>query len=124
MIPECSLCDSGRTGVWSPATVSDMGVKKPESTILNMGRIRESSFKKPVTITSGVGWVGMCLWDLPGVAVVKNPPADAGDTCLIPGSGRSPEVGNGNPHQYSCLGNPMDRGAWGLQSMGSQKSQT
>ena len=55
MIPECSLCDSGRTGVWSPATVSDMGVRKPESTILNMGRIRESSFKKPVTITSAVG---------------------------------------------------------------------
>ena len=37
--------------------------------------------------------------------------ATAGDTGLIPGSGRTPE-GNGNPLQYSCLGNPMDRGAW------------
>ena len=44
--------------------------------------------------------------------VVKNPPANAGDECLIPGSGRSPGKGNGYPLQYSCLGNPMDRGAW------------
>ena len=36
----------------------------------------------------------------------------AEDTGLIPGSGRSPEEGNDNPFQYSCLGNPMDRGAW------------
>ena len=45
------------------------------------------------------------------VLVVKNLPANAGDAGLIPGSGRSPGVGNGNPLQYSCLGNPMDRGA-------------
>ena len=47
--------------------------------------------------------------------MVKNPPVsteDARDTGLIPGSGRSPGGGNGNPLQYSCLGNPMDRGAW------------
>ena len=47
--------------------------------------------------------------------VVKNPPADEGDkrdVGLVPGSGRSPRGGNGNPLQYSCLGNPMDRGAW------------
>ena len=37
---------------------------------------------------------------------------EAGDAGLIPGSGRSPGGGNGNPLQYSCLGNPMDRGAW------------
>ena len=47
--------------------------------------------------------------------MVKNPPASAGDirdTGLIPGLGRFPGEGNGNPLQYSCLGNPMDRGAW------------
>ena len=47
--------------------------------------------------------------------VVKNPPAKAGDvkdTGLISGLGRSPREGNGNPLQYSCLGNPMDRGDW------------
>ena len=45
----------------------------------------------------------------------KNPPANAGDTIdagSIPGSGRSPGVGNGNPLQYSCLKNPMNREAW------------
>ena len=48
----------------------------------------------------------------PGGSVAKNPPANAGDTGLIPGSGRSPREGKGNPLQYSCLGNPMDRGVW------------
>ena len=43
--------------------------------------------------------------------MIKNPPADAGDTGSIPQSGRSPGVGNGNPLQYSCLENPTDRGA-------------
>ena len=46
------------------------------------------------------------------VLVVKNLPAKAGDMSLIPGSGRSPGGGDGNPFQYSCLENPMDRGAW------------
>ena len=55
--------------------------------------------------------------------VVKSIPAQAGDVRdagLIPGSGRSPGGGNGSPLQYSCLENPMDRGAW-LQSIGSQR---
>ena len=42
----------------------------------------------------------------------KNPPANAGEVGSIPGLGRSPGEGNGNPLQYSRLGNPMDRGAW------------
>jgi len=41
--------------------------------------------------------------------VVKNPPANGGDMGLIPGLGRSPGEGNGNPLQYFCLGNPIDR---------------
>ena len=48
----------------------------------------------------------------PGDLVVKSPPANAGDTGSIPGSGRSPGEGNGNPLQYPWLGNAMDRGAW------------
>ena len=47
-----------------------------------------------------------------GGSVVKNSLANAGDTTSIPGLGRSPEEGNGNPLQYSCLGNPMNRGTW------------
>ena len=56
-------------------------------------------------------------------SVVKNPPANAGDTGLIPGSGRS-GGGNGNPLQYSCLGNPTDRGVWWTTVHGGHKSQT
>ena len=48
----------------------------------------------------------------PGGSVVKNPPANAGDSGLIPGSERSLEQGNGNPLQYSCLGSCTDRGDW------------
>ena len=47
-----------------------------------------------------------------GGFVIKNLPAKEGDAGSILGSGRSPGEGNGNPLQYSCLGNPMDIGAW------------
>ena len=55
------------------------------------------------------------MWPSQVVLVVKNPPANAGDirdVGSIPGLGRSPRVGNGNPVQYSFVQNPMDRGAW------------
>ena len=48
----------------------------------------------------------------PGGSVIKNLPTKAGDAGSIPGSGRSPGEGNGNPLQYSCLENPMDKGPW------------
>ena len=48
----------------------------------------------------------------PGGSEVKASACNAGDPGSIPGSGRSPREGNGNPLQYSCLGNSMDRGAW------------
>ena len=64
----------------------------------------------------------------PGGSVVKkkkkNPPANAGDVGSTPGSERSPREGNGNPLQDSCLGNPMDRGAWKATVHGITKSQT
>ena len=58
---------------------------------------------------------------------VKNPPATVGDerdSGSIPGSGRSPGGGNGNPLQYSCLENPMDRGAWQATVHGVTESDT
>ena len=48
----------------------------------------------------------------PGGSEAKNPPTNAGDAESVPGSGRSPREGNGNPLQYSCLENSKDRGAW------------
>ena len=59
-----------------------------------------------MTIT--VPWAPQVQW----LKKKKNPPANAGDASLIPGLGRCPGEGNGNPLQYSCLGNPIDRGAW------------
>ena len=55
---------------------------------------------------------------------VKASACNAGDLGLIPGSGRSPGEGNGNPLQYSCLENPMDRGAWRATVYGIAKSWT
>ena len=55
--------------------------------------------------------------------MVEIPPASAGDTGLVPGSGRPPGGGNGNPLQYSCLGNSMDRGAWQATARGVTKTE-
>ena len=60
----------------------------------------------------------------PGGSDGKESTCNAGDTGLIPGSGRSPGEGNGYPLQYSCLGNPTDRGAWRATVHGVSDSQT
>ena len=57
----------------------------------------------------------------PASSGVKNPPANAGELNSIPGSGRSPGGRNENPLQYSCLGNPMDRGTWQATVHGVEK---
>ena len=56
--------------------------------------------------------------------MVKNSLANTGDLSSIPGSGRSPGGENGNPLQYSCLGNPKDRGAWRVTVLGVAESDT
>ena len=66
-------------------------------------------------------------WAFQLALVVKNSPANAGnvrDAGLIPGSGKSPGGGYRNPLQYSCLENPMDRGAWGTMVYRVAESQT
>ena len=64
------------------------------------------------------------LLSFPAGSVVKNLPANAGNTGLVPGWGRSPGEGNGKPLQYSCLENPMDRGAWRAMVHGVAESDT
>ena len=69
----------------------------------------------------------VAYWASQVAQLVKNPSASAGDTRdagSIPGSERSPGGGNGNPLQYSCLGNPLDRGAWWAAVCGVAESQT
>ena len=66
----------------------------------------------------------MYIYDFPGGSDGKASAYSAGDPGLIPGSGRSPGEGNGNPLQYSCLENPMDGGAWLATVHGVAKSWT
>ena len=62
-----------------------------------------------------------CDKGFPFGSMVKNPSANAGDVGLIPGSERSPGEENGNPLQYPCLGNLMNRGAWQTRVLGVAK---
>ena len=74
------------------------------------------------TMILGGGAFGRSFWDFPGGSDSKVSVYNAGGLGSIPGLGRFPGEGNGNPLQYSCLENPMDRGAWcRLLSMGSQR---
>ena len=68
-------------------------------------------------------WRGS-FWDFPGGSEDKASVYNAGDQGSIPGLGRSPGEGNGNPLQYYCLENPMDRGAWQATVHGVAKSLT
>ena len=68
--------------------------------------------------------LGYFSLDFCGGSEVKNLPFNAGGASSIPELGRSPGGGNGNPLQYSCLENPMDRGAWQATAPGVAKSQT
>ena len=69
-------------------------------------------------------WMNWILISFPGGSVGKDTACNAGDMGLIPGLGRFPGRGNGNPLQYSCLENPLDRGAWKATVHGFTKSQT
>ena len=89
-------------------------------------RLRRLSFEYPGSAGAGPrqdpkfcvsigGFLRDCILvfkGFPGGAEVKESACNVGDLGLIPGSGRSPGEGNGNPLQYSCLENPMDGGAW------------
>ena len=82
----------------------------------------------PVPINAS--WIACFIWELipnkgfPGGSEVKVSASNVGDPGLIPGSGRSPGEGNGNPLQYPCLENPMDGGAWWATVHGVAKSRT
>ena len=71
-----------------------------------------------------VSWLGLDILRFPGGSVVNVHPTNAGDTGSIPGSGRSSGRENGSPLQYSCLENPMDRGAWWATVLGVAKRWT
>ena len=80
-------------------------------------KVKEESTKVGLKLNIQKTKIVACF---PGGAEVKASACNVGDLGLIPGSGRSPREGNGNPLQYSCLENPMDRGAWWATVHGSQ----
>ena len=100
-----------------------MGIEEPEA------EVQGGFAPGPCTVAPwfrSLNWEGFLqvTVQLPWWLVVGNPLANAGDVGLIPGLERSPGGGNGNPLQYSCLENPMDRGAWRAAILGVAKSQT
>ena len=79
----------------------------------NMTEATQHAHARSCTLcTSFLCHLQLIVLGFPGGSVVKNSLANAGDDSLIPGSGRSPGEENGNPLQYSCLGNPKDRRSW------------
>ena len=87
--------------------------------VLENGPLLSFSYISPAPNTGLLSTPSMCLLGFSGGSVVKNLPANAGDEGLISGWERSPGEGNGNPLQYSCLGNPTEPGR--LQSIGLQR---
>ena len=80
---------------------------------ININHLCSRTYHSNISNISNVGF--------PGGSEVKAFARSVGDPGLIPGSGRSPGEGNGNPLQYYCLEKPMDGGAWWVQSTGSQR---
>ena len=77
-----------------------------------------------IYVNENIYWLYICYQGFPGGSDSKESACNVGDLGLIPGSGRSPGEGNGNPLQYSCLENAMDGGAWQSPVHGFAKSQT
>ena len=106
-VPFPSILPESEKGKWSRSVVCDS---------LRPHGLQPTRLLRPWDFPGKSTGVGChCLLHFPGDSGVKNPPAKAGaakDAGLIPGLGRSPGKGNGNPIQYSCLENPMDRGTW------------
>ena len=93
-----------------------MSSGRHDDSLVEGSLVRNTCIGSPVLASTSVG--------SPHSSGGKESACSAGDPGSIPGSGRSPGKGNGNPLQYSCLENPMDRGAWRSQSMGLQELDT
>ena len=122
-------CSSYWAGLHRPLALTALETATGMRTLLELISLMEGSLfsigvlTDMVTIVKGQ-WLSRAPRGFSGGSLVKNLPANAGDMGSIPGSGRSPGEGNDSPLQYSCLGNPMDRGAWWTAVHGVAKSWT
>ena len=112
-----SLPITSGQGIVCPPAWSIHGVSDPQGVTRGLCCILPPSIQ--VYILKGV----LMVRDFPHGSDSKESTCNAGDLGSIPGSGRSPGEGDGNPLQYSCLENPMDRGAWWATVRGVAKSQ-
>ena len=110
-------CPAGRQGSLLPASVQPQGLPEPNADRAISGQRGHRFRRPPITI------INSCL-SFPGGSEHKESASNAGDGGSIPGLGRSPGGGHGNPLQYSCLENPRDRGAWWAAVHGVTKSWT
>ena len=112
---------------WRPCLhFSEVRIRTPIADNIDRFSIEDTAHKnRPalVQLTLGMQCVFLLPLDFPSGSVVKNLPASAGDMGFIPRLERFPGVGNGNPLQYSCLENSMDRGVWWATVHGVAKSQ-
>ena len=116
MVKRNSLCQTLKSWIRLWGRVEKAGVKYQEAKDKSLNCFMPSfisriELKRPTSR----------ILDLPGRSVVKNPPANSEDMGSIPGLGRSPGERNGNPLQYSCLWNSMDRRTWWTQVHGVTK---
>ena len=117
-VPECQRC---------PDFAQTFLLLQIVSTLFNVSRKKKNKRRPSIIphITFAALSIPFCAWwGFPGGSVGKESACDAGDPGLIPGLRRSPGERNGNPLQYFCLENPMDRGAWWATVHGVAKSQT
>ena len=108
---------------WSLRFICKWGKKETEEWVIWLLNREWTAYKYKHTYN----WLCMHSMGFPGGSVEQNLPAnagDSGDACSIPGSRRSPGVGNGNLCQYSCLENSMDGGAWQITVHRVAKGQT
>ena len=104
-----------------PVTIYDSESTHLLCTRYKLATVGDTRLLKIWSLLSTMKVPPLCSW---ASLVVKNPPANVGDLCSSLGWGDSPGERNGNPLQYSCLENPMDRGAWWATVHGVAKSWT
>ena len=107
--------DSWKTNIWKVTLMYPFPAQKYSWIIIRFYSERSMKFHSLSTLD---------LFDFPGGSEGKASACNVGDPGLIPGSGRSPGEGNGNPLQYSCLENPTDGGAWWAAVHGVTESET
>ena len=122
---DCSLPGSSIHGIFQARVQEWVAISFFRGSSRPRDRTRSPALQADALPSEPPAKPNLCICvGFPGGTVVKNPPAKVAVAVSVSESGRSPEEGNGNPLQYSCLGNSMARGAWLATVLGSQELDT